>query len=459
MKPARSQAARGRTPLGIRTALHPRWTASLPLLLWTTFALPATPARAQEEAVDRVVAIVGDSVLLWSQLSQAESQRRQSGQPVPEAGTPEHDEFLETLLQALIATQIVLQAAAQDTLLEVDEDRVDAALQEQLTRVESGYGSRAEMERALEAEGLSMQSYREMRREDIGQGMLVELYMQRYGDQGAVEVSEAEVRNAFEEGRSVLQQRPATVSFKQIVVTVDPSDSTLAEARGEAEELLERVRAGEDFAALAGEHSQDPTSAAAGGDLGWFRRGFMVDEFEDAAFSLLEGGISDVVETQFGYHIILVERVRFAERQARHILIRPEIGPRDIGRARVFASELAERARAEDFDALIDEYHDPSLPDSATVPQRQIAQMLAPAYIAALTGREPGEVVGPIQFTWEQDEIFAIIKILEMREAGEYSYDDLAPQIRASLMRQKREEVLLDGLRAKTYVEIKDLRR
>ena len=416
----------------------------------------AAPAKAQEEAVDRVVAIVGDSVVLLSQLVQVESQQRARGQPVPEEGTPESEEYRRTLLDALIANQIVLQAAAQDTLLEVDSDRLESQLQQRLDTVEASFGGRAAMESQLEAEGLSLQAYRELLRDEISQGMLIQLYVARYSGESAVEVTEAEIREFFEVQRAALQQRPATVTFKQILLTVQPSDSTLDAARSRAEDLLERVRAGEDFAALATEYSQDPGSAEAGGDLGWFRRGLMVDEFDDAAFSLLEGGISDVVETDFGYHIILVERVRYAERRARHILIRPDIGLGDIGATRSFAAEIAERARAEDFESLIDEYHESSLPDSATVPQRQIAQYLAPAYVAALTGREIGEIVGPIQFTFQGEELFAIIRIEQLRDAGEFSYEDLEPQIRATLMAQKREEALLDGLRARTYVEVKE---
>lgn len=426
------------------------------LLVCAAAGTVATPARAQEESVDRVVAIVGDSVVLLSQLAQAEGRRRALGQSVPEEGTPEAEEYRRALLDALIANQIVLQAAAQDTLLEVDDDRVEGMLRQRLDTVEAGFGGRAAMERQLEAEGLTVQAYRDLLRDEISQSMLVELYVARYSGQSAVEVTEAEIREFFEAQRAALQQRPATVTFKQILLTVQPSDSTRAAARSRAEGLLERVHAGEDFAALATEHSQDPGSAEAGGDLGWFRRGLMVDEFDDAAFSLLEGGISDVVETDFGYHIILVERVRYAERRARHILIRPDIGLGDIGATRSFAAELAERAQTEDFESLIDDYHEPSLPDSATVPQRQIAQYLAPAYIAALTGREPGEIVGPIQFTFQGEELFAIIRIERLRDAGEFSYEDLEPQIRASLMAQKREEALLNGLRARTYVEIKE---
>ena len=261
------------------------------------------------------------------------------------------------------------------------------------------------------------------------------------------------MRDFFEAGRGTIQQRPATVTFKQVLQTVAPSDSSRADAVALIEGLLERARAGEDFAELATEYSQDPGSAQAGGDLGWFRRGNFADAFDEAAFRLLEGGISDVVETIFGYHVIVVERVRFAERKARHILIRPDVGPGDILRARQQAEETANQAKNKDFQALIDEFHDPTLPDSATIPLRQVAQRLAPAYVAALNGREAGETVGPIQFNERGQEYFAVLKIIETREAGEYTYGDLEPQIRSTLMQQKRLDALLDRLRAKTYVK------
>ena len=427
-----------------------------PLLAATVLfaAVPETFAQVErEELVDEVVAIVGDSVILLSQVIQGENQWRAQGRPVPEEGTREREEFRQERLEEIVQQLLVLQAAAQDTLLEVEDERVEDALQERMTLIENNFGSRTAMEQQLEIEGLTIQSYREMVREQLAQEQLVQLYMARHGDQGAVEVTDAEMRAFFEEGRATLEERPATVTFKQVMLSVAPSDSSRQAARSTLEGLLERARAGEDFAELATEYSQDPGSATAGGDLGWFRRGDMVDEFEEAAFTLLEGGISEVVETVHGFHIILLERMRVAERKARHILIRAETGPQDNTRTRHVAEEVAARAATEDFQALIDEYHDSSLPDSATVPQRQITQILPAAYLAALTDREEGEVVGPIQFGYLGQERFAVLKIVEQREAGEFTYEDLEPQIRATLMRQKRIEALMQSLRAKTYVE------
>ncbi len=118
----------------------------------------------------------------------------------------------------------------------------------------------------------------------------------------------------FYELNEARYHHPEEIRARHVLIGTEP-DSSLddrAAAREKAEHILEKAREGADFARLAEEYSDDPGSRAAGGDLDWFARGRMVPAFEEAAFSLSPGELSDVVETPFGYHVILFEDRREA---------------------------------------------------------------------------------------------------------------------------------------------------
>src|SRR6185503_11368442 len=115
--------------------------------------------------------------------------------------------------------------------------------------------------------------YREFLRNDARQLQIFQLYFQsRLRDARPVEVSEAELQQRFQDASATLGQRPRLITFRQVVIRPEADDSAKARARAEADSLLVRVQAGEDFATLATENSDDVGTASVGGDLGWFRR-------------------------------------------------------------------------------------------------------------------------------------------------------------------------------------------
>lgn len=163
---------------------------------------------------------------------------------------------------------------------------------------------------------------------------------------------EERLRDFYDEHLERYHQ-PERVRARHILLRVEPdaSEETIAEIRTKAEALRERLAAGEDFAALAKEHSEDPGTKEAGGDLGFFTRGQMTPAFEEAAFALEPGTLSEPVRSEFGYHLIRVEERRPAEdrsfEQVKEAIAR-EIATREAARerARTLAERVAEAVRA-----------------------------------------------------------------------------------------------------------------
>jgi peptidyl-prolyl cis-trans isomerase D len=124
-------------------------------------------------------------------------------------------------------------------------------------------------------------------------------------------VDDAELRRRYEEEIERFRE-PEQRRARHILVTAgaDANEETAAEARARIEEIRDRILAGEDFAALAEELSDDPGSAAQGGDLGLFGRGLMDPAFDQAVFALIEGELSEPIRTQFGYHLIEVTEIQ-----------------------------------------------------------------------------------------------------------------------------------------------------
>ena len=119
----------------------------------------------------------------------------------------------------------------------------------------------------------------------------------------ATAATDADAKDFYDKNPDKFKQPESVRASHILLMTQDKDDATKKAARAKIDELLKRAKAGEDFAALAKANSQDG-SASQGGDLGFFARGRMVPEFDQVAFALKPGEISDVVTTQFGYHII-----------------------------------------------------------------------------------------------------------------------------------------------------------
>ena len=442
-------------------------SSPVPLALLTAALLaPLAGLHAQQppqlrdsDVVDRVVAVVGDSAVLMSQvLEEIERMRIQRpGFTVP-TEPAQYEALFNTVRDEWVGRMIILQAAQKDTLVRPDEDRITEIVTGEIDRLTREIGGQAALQQALSAEGLTLGEYREALRTQVRQSQISQMYMQRrLQDAPPVEVTEDELLAAFREAQPQLQQRPKLITFEQVVIRPAATDSARAALQALADSLVDTLRAGADFAEIARTHSDDPGSAQNGGDLGWFRRGQMVEEFEDVAFALREDSISDPVETDFGFHIIQVQRFRSGEVNGRHILLAPEITQTDVARARDTAQAVAARAReGASMQELYEQHTDPGIaPDSLTLPVDQLAD-LPPGYESALRLATEGQILGPLEYQDGRGETrFAVVKVTRVREAGAYTLEDVRAQIAQQLQQQKQQERILSQLRDRTHIEVR----
>jgi peptidyl-prolyl cis-trans isomerase SurA len=406
--------------------------------------------------VDRVVAVVGNQPLLWTDALTAINQRRAAGLQLP-ADSAGQAALARTVLNELIDEEILVQKA-KAMKLEVTESEVAAAADRQIKNIRSQFKSDEEYRAELRNAGLgSPEDYRkglvdQYRRQNLQQKAFAELRKLAK----PVNVTDEEITAAFERSRTDLQKRPATVTFRQIIVAPHASAPAKAKAKARADSLLAEIKKGGDFELIAKRESMDPGTKALGGDLGWNRRGGgLVPEFEQMMFALRPGEVSPVIETAFGYHIIRVDRVQAGEVKARHILIAPEVDSADVARAKEEADSVAAQwRRGVPFDSLSAKHHDPT--EEKGVLQPFTRDSLPPSYAAAIAGAKAGDITAPFQLANPRGQPkYAVLQVVTATEAGEYNQSEIRDQIRAQLSEERSIRQLLDELRKQTYVSVR----
>ena len=290
------------------------------IFLFFAIALFSTQIWAQDKKViDKVIANVGNEYVLLSDLEEMYSRvaAEQGGLP-PEARCS----FLENQL----ATNLLLNQAKLDSII-VGDTEVEAQLD---ARIEQILGwMNGDIKQFEDYYGQTVPEVKSRFREDLKNQILVERM------QGSImanaTVTPSEVKAFFDRiPKDSLPYFNSEVELGEIVFKVLISDKEKMIAKNKLEDIRKQViEGGADFAELAKTHSADAGSGRAGGELGWSKRGSFVPEFEAAAYNLEEGGYSEIIETEFGYHFLNLLGRRGNSINVRHILIKPEITEED----------------------------------------------------------------------------------------------------------------------------------
>jgi peptidyl-prolyl cis-trans isomerase SurA len=435
------------------------------LILGLLLTLATTAAAAQQDPppnplLDRIVAVVGTRPILASQIEEEMVQQQAQGQPLPtdSAGLAK---LRRDILDRLIDLEILVQEAERDTSIKVTDQEVLDQVEQTYQNVRKQFTTENDFrDQIRQARFGSVEEWRrwlgdEQRRQLYAQ-RLIEAQRQK-GKLKPIPPTEAQMREFWDQNKEQQPKRPATASFRQIVIKPVPDSVARLRAFQRAESLAVQLRHGADFATVAKRFSNDSASAAQGGELGWFRRGVMVKEFEDVAFHIRPGEISDPVETPFGFHIINVERTQPAEILARHILITAEISKAQIDKARHLADSLhdvlARGTVTISFDSLAKLYADPleaKLAEDA--PLTDMPPEYQKIFSADTTiGLKPVITQG----VDTPRPKFIVLEVTARKDAGDLSFDDVKLKIRQTLGDQLAIRHFVDQLKRQIFVDVR----
>jgi len=415
------------------------------------FVLSASSVPLKSQVVDGIAAVVGDEIILKSEVDQfAQSQAIRLR--IDPARSPNRFESLwRRTLQTMIDQKILLDRAEIDSI-EVSEREIEEALEFQIDGIIQQLGSK---EKAEEIIGYSLNRLKRTYREEIRKQKLVERIQQRkFSDLTA---GRREVEAFFKEHSDSLPELKPAVKIGHILLEVKPGSGADKSAFNRADSISTLIKNGENFSELAQKHSEDPISAQKGGELGFMRRGTLVPEFEEVSYLLSPDEVSDIVKTEFGYHIIKMIERRGELINVKHILIMLKSNSRDeksiVDRLNLLREQLI---AGEDFESLASENSDdPEINNNkGNLGWFDLTSLSIPEFSAVIDTLPLGVISKP----FKTDFGYHIVTIFERREGGPLSLEKNWHDIEAIVIRNKRLRVYnewLNSLRDEVYIDVK----
>ncbi|HIG47617.1 MAG TPA: hypothetical protein EYQ20_14740 [candidate division Zixibacteria bacterium] len=381
------------------------------LTILLILALGIKPANSQQ-LLDYIVAVVDNNVILYSDVMEGVKLLRIQSPEVEEADT------MEKILTGIIDTRIIIASAHRDSVL-IPVDQIDSAVRQITDQYREQFGSQEALEKLVAESGMSMRDWhRFLRQQKEDEYLQRKLEEERFGE---IRVIGLEVAQFYETYGDSLPIKPVQIVVSHIMMTIHPDKERESKLLERADEIQRRLEAGADFVELAQRFSEDLNSAKLGGDLGFFARGTLMASFEEVAFELNPGEISNIVRTDVGFHIIKLEERDGENIRVRHILIQVPQLPEDEDRTMETLEFLRERILSGDetFEGAARKYSEDidSSEEGGYLGEFYLDQVL-PQYQAVLDTLAVGSVSPPIKVADQNSATFHLM-LLTKRIGGE----------------------------------------
>jgi peptidyl-prolyl cis-trans isomerase SurA len=402
---------------------------------------------AEPVVLDQIVAKVGRDIILKSDLD-TQMLQMSMDKEAPQLTRAE-------VLDQMIESRLILQKA-KDNNYTVDDLKVQGIVDKRTKEIAAHYPSEEAFRNELKAKiGMSFADYRRFMTDIVTEQMLRQQIIDAE-IKGRVQVTQAEVEEYFHTHLTELPKRPAMDKLGMILRTIRASDETKTQSRKDIEKILQQLRAGADFATLAKQYSDCPSSAQ-GGDLGFIGRGSVVKPFENAAFALSVGQYSGIVETEFGYHIIKMEEKDGDDIRVRHILKKVAPSNADIETAhQMMQQALTELRAGADFETVAKKYGDA---DSLSAESGIIGEFKSDDYPQMFADQLKPLAYGQYTDVIQEGDILYIFGKLSASPERDYNFPEVESQLREILMQEKQSTFYrqwIERIKKEKLVEILD---
>ena len=442
---------------------------NLILIALILLSLPMMAQNRQPQVVDKVVAVVGKNIILQSDIENQYIQYRLQG--IAE-GTGK--EVRGRILEELLLQKLMLNQAEMDSITVTDE-QVENELNRRIQWFIARIGSQEKMEAQF---GKSMSEIKDEVRQASKDNMLQEQVQAKIMEN--VAVTPKEVKEFYRDiPRDSLPMIDSDYEIVQIVKRPPVSIDEKLQVKDRLYQIRKRILDGESsFATMAVLYSEDPGSARQGGELGFAGKGVYATEFENVAFNLRDGEISDVVETEFGFHIIqLIER-RGETINCRHILLTAKVPVEALEKAQNELDSVAQLIRNGDitFEEACKKNSDDDSKNNGgyltnagtggnwmSLKDLQELEQAYPEYknLAFVISRlEVGEISDPVPMTTNDNkDAFRLVMVKRKTEPHQANLKDDYNLIQSWAVSQKRQEALgkwVSEKAAKAYIRLDD---
>ena len=414
---------------------------------------------AQKNVVDKIIAIVGEEIILKSDIENAYLQ--QQGQGIVSSSPDYKAELLENQL-----IQKLLMAQAQIDSISVTEDQVENAVAGQVEYFISNIGSQERLEQYF---GKPLEQIKDDMRRPLREQLITEQMRQKIVEK--IRITPSEVRNYFKKiPKDSLPEMPDRYELQQIVLRPNIGDAEKARIRELLRTYRDQILKGEKtFNTLAVLYSEDGYSAARGGELGYMSKKDLDPAFAEAAFSLKPGKISKIVESEYGFHII-----QWIDRpgeiiNVRHILLQPKISDEekeealnrlDTIRQYINEGKMSFEEAAYYFSTDKKTKNNGGLFADPRTSEARIARADIPGEMArVVNGMKTGEISEPFITHTDGREEYKIVKIKAFYPHHKANLDDDWQNFELMLQEEKQLEKLEKWVKEKqavTYIHIDD---